>query len=104
LFWGENVKTALPAILFAAVILPSTAQGQLLIDMNRLTCGQFLAMPADQARSYSAWLSGWFNQKTGYAWVDINAYERNFNNVRQWCATSPNETVMAGLKRSTGAQ
>ena len=46
-------------------------------------------------------MSGWFNQKTGYAWVDLSAYERNFANVRQWCATSPNETVMNGLKRAT---
>jgi hypothetical protein len=95
------MKKAFSVILFAAVILPSTAQGQLIIDMNRLTCAQFLAMSPQQARIYSAWMSGWFNQKTGYAWVDLNAYERNFTNVRQWCATSPNETVMNGLQRAT---
>ena len=82
--------------------MPSAARAQLIIDMNRLTCAQFLAMSPQQARIYSAWMSGWFNQKTGYAWVDLNAYERNFANVRQWCTTSPGQTVMEGLKRSTG--
>ena len=90
------------ALLFAIVMLPSAAHAQLIIDMNRLTCAQFLAMSPQQERIYSAWMSGWFNQKTGYAWVDLNAYERNFANVRQWCATSPGQTVMEGLKRSTG--
>ena len=96
------MKKALSVLLFTAVMLPSAARAQLIIDMNRLTCAQFLAMSPQQARIYSAWMSGWFNQKTGYAWVDLNAYERNFANVRQWCATSPGQTVMEGLKRSTG--
>ena len=96
------MKKALSVLLFIIVTLPSAAQAQLIIDMNRLTCAQFLAMSPQQARIYSAWMSGWFNQKTGYAWVDLNAYERNFANVSQWCATSPGQTVMEGLKRSTG--
>ena len=96
------MKKALSVLLFIIVTLPSAAEAQLIIDMNRLTCAQFLAMSPQQARIYSAWMSGWFNQKTGYAWVDLNAYERNFANVRQWCATSPGQTVMEGLKRSTG--
>ncbi len=95
------MKKFLLVLLLAAPILPTAAQAQLIIDMNRLTCAQFLAMSPQQARVYSAWMSGWFNQKTGYAWVDLNAYERNFANVRQWCATSPNDTVMAGLQRAT---
>ena len=96
------MKKALSVLLFIIVTLPSAAEAQLIIDMNRLTCAQFLAMSPQQARIYSAWMSGWFNQKTGYAWVDLNAYERNFANVRQWCTTSPGQTVMEGLKRSTG--
>lgn len=95
------MKKTLSALLFAAVMLPSAAQAQLMIDMNRLTCAQFVAMTPQQARIYSAWMSGWFNQKTGYAWVDLNAYERNFTNVRQFCATFPNDTVMAALQRAT---
>jgi hypothetical protein len=64
------MKKTLSAMLFAAAMLPSGAQAQLMIDMNRLTCGQFLAMSPEQARIYSAWMSGFFNQKTGYSWVD----------------------------------
>lgn len=95
------MKKILLVMGLAVTILPSQAKAQLLIDMNRLTCGQFVAMSPQQARIYSAWMSGWFNQKTGYAWVDLNAYERNFANVRQFCATFPNDTVMAALQRAT---
>jgi hypothetical protein len=85
----------------AAAFLPSSASAQVLIDMNRLTCAQYLALPPDQSRLYSAWMSGWFNQRTGYAWIDLGAYQRNIANVKQWCTTSPGDTVMRGLERAT---
>ncbi len=95
------MKKTLCAIGLASLMLAPDANAQLMIDMNRLTCAQFVAMSPQQARIYSAWMSGWFNQKTGYAWVDLNAYECNFANVRQFCATFPNDTVMAALQRAT---
>jgi hypothetical protein len=49
-------------------------------------------------------MSGWFNQKSGYVFVDLNAYARNVANVKSWCATNPTQTVMAGLQRSTGTR
>lgn len=71
------------------------------IDMSRVTCAEYLAMPPGQSATFSAWMSGWFNQKNGYVFVDINAYERNVANVKSWCASDPSETVMAGLQRAT---
>ena len=96
------MKKALSVSIVHVVMLPSAARAQLIIDINRLTCAQFLAMSPQQARIYSAWMSGWFNQKTGYAWVDLNAYERNFTNVQAMVRHVPGQTVMEGLKRSTG--
>jgi acid stress chaperone HdeB len=57
-------------------------------------------MPPTQARPFSAWMSGWFNYKFGYISVGLDDFARNVASVRQWCAGSPRETVMAGLERS----
>jgi hypothetical protein len=90
-------------ILIAGIIamLPAFAQAQVLVDMTRITCGEYVSLPPEQSRLFSAWMSGWFNQKTGYAWVDLNAYERNIANVKQYCAMNPRDTVMAALQRGT---
>ena len=98
------MKRMLFAVGFAVLMLSSHANAQLIIDMNRLTCGQFVAMSPQQARIYSAWMSGWFNQKKGYVWVDLNAFTRNVASVKGWCTTNPTQTVMAGLERSTAGQ
>ncbi len=91
-------------LLFAATILPSTAGAQVMIDMSRMTCADYLALPPDQSRIFAAWMSGWFNQKTGYVWINLEAYARNVASVTQWCAANPQELVMTGLTRATTAK
>lgn len=87
--------------LALAALLPAIAQAQIKIDTNLVTCAQYLAMPPDQAANFAAWMSGWFNQKQGYVWVNLQAYERNVANVRAYCAANPADTVMAALQRAT---
>lgn len=84
----------------AAIVVPSVGRAQLMVNMSLITCAQYLAMPPDQSRVFSAWMSGWFNQKTGYAWINLNAYARNVENVKAWCAANPAELVMTGLQRA----
>ncbi len=91
-------------LCLAGAVLPSAAGAQVMIDMAKVTCADYLAMSPQQARTFSAWMSGYFNQKLGYAWVDLGAYGRNIANVKQWCTSYPNETVMTGLKWATAKQ
>ena len=88
-------------LTLAAVTQPAAAHAQVSIDMSRVTCAQYLALSPAQSAGFSAWMSGWFNQKNGYVFVDLNAYARNLANVKSWCTLNPGETVMAGLRRST---
>jgi hypothetical protein len=103
---GEEraVKKFAVGVFLAGAVLPMSAQAQVVIDMNRVTCAQYLAMPEEDSKTFSAWMSGWFNQKTGYTRVDLAAYARNVANVKAWCQSNPKETVMSGLERATGAQ
>jgi len=52
------------------------------IDMARVTCADYLAPPAADSAVFYAWMSGWFNQKTGNLFVELNAYTRNVANVK----------------------
>jgi hypothetical protein len=95
------MKIAAFCLMLAGPILPSVTHAQVSIDMARVTCADYLALsPADSA-VFSAWMSGWFNQKTGYVFVDLNAYARNVVNVKSCYESNPTQTVMAGLQRAT---
>ncbi len=98
------MRKLLLGLTLAGLAMPNAFAAQGSVDMARITCAEYLAMsPADSA-VFSAWMSGWFNQKKGYVWVDINAYNRNVASVKAWCVGNPTQTVMAGLERSTAGQ
>jgi hypothetical protein len=96
------MNLSLGCLILFGVGASATSQAQIAVNMSLLTCGQYLAMSPDQSRIYAAWMSGWFNQKMGTTYVNLEAYERNVENVKAWCGTNPNELVMTGLQRATG--
>ena len=88
-------------VAIAGAIVPSLAHAQLKVDMTQWTCAQYLAMSPDDAANFAAWMSGWYNQKQSYVWINLQAYERNIANVKAFCAANPNDKVMAALHRAT---
>jgi hypothetical protein len=97
-----SIGLAVGWLLLSSTAAPTTSQAQIAVDMSKLTCGQYLEMSPDQSRIYAAWMSGWFNQKMGYTYINLEAYARNVENVKAWCGTNPGELVMTGLQRATG--
>jgi len=98
------MRTAAIVLTFAICIFPAAGKAQVTIDMSSIRCEQYLAMPPDQARDFSAWMSGYFKYKIGEAWVDLAAYQKNVVNVTAWCTHHPKDTVMSGLKLATGVK
>jgi HdeA/HdeB family len=87
------------AALLSAV-MPTTGRAQVTINMSRVTCSDYLAMDTEQANVFGAWVGGYFNQKTGYTWIALEAERRNVANIKAWCATNPKEFVMTGIARA----
>jgi hypothetical protein len=54
------------------LIMPLAANAQVMFDTTRVTCADYLAMSSTDARLFSAFISGWFNQKIGHVTVDLN--------------------------------
>ena len=84
----------------AISILPSAGRAQVTLEMTQMTCANYLAMSPDQARVFSAWMSGWFNQRWGYITVGFEDFARNVASVRQWCTGNPQATIMGALEHS----
>ena len=92
------MKKMLICLLLAGALTPTAGQAQVMLDMSRVTCADYLAMPPHDAAVFAAWVSGWMNQKAGYTWIDFGGYEKNIASVRQFCAANPQAIVMSSLK------
>lgn len=88
------------ALLLLFQVIPLLdARAQLTVDVSRATCAEFLAMPSNQSRVFSAWVMGYFDQKSGQRFLNFHAYATKVASLRQWCAENPAEVVMAGFER-----
>ncbi len=88
------------ALVAAGAFAPTLSNAQVKIDMTRITCGEMLAMPTSDRADFAAFMSGWFAQKSGRTFIDLNKFLKNSASVKDWCASNPNESVMAGLQRA----
>ena len=96
------MRCGLISLTFAISIVPVVANAQLTIDMGRITCGQYLAMPPAQSDNFSAWMSGWFSYQNRRTFVDLVLHQKNIASVKAWCQLNPNESVMSGLQKAVG--
>jgi HdeA/HdeB family len=94
------MRSGLICLTFAISIIPGVAHAQLTIDMGRITCGQYLAMPPSQSDDFSAWMSGWFSYKNNRTFVDLVVHQKNIASVKEWYKFHQSETVMMGLQKA----
>lgn len=92
-------KFVVAACLIGA-LLPSAVRAQVKIDMNRITCGEMIAMSPEDREDFAAWTSGWFAQKSGRTFIDMGYFMKNSASVMDWCSAHQSESVMAGLQRA----
>jgi HdeA/HdeB family len=88
------------ALTIVVAIIPGVGHAQVTLDMTQVTCASYLAMSPDQGRVFSAWMSGWYNQKLGRTTVSVDNFARYVSIVHGWCTGSPSTTVMTILNNS----
>lgn len=97
------MKLRLVSLAFA-IAIPVAAHAQTVIDMGKITCGQYLAMSPAMSGDFSAWMSGWFAYQARRTYVDVLKHRQNAASVKSWCQTHPQAGVMDALKASVGPQ
>jgi hypothetical protein len=92
------------ALTFAILIVPTFtgAARAITVDLRNITCSDYLAMPAESAGTFSAWMTGWFSYQSRRTFVDFDLHRANVTNVRAWCQTNPTASVMTALEKSIG--
>ena len=98
------MRLRLISTAFAICLLPAVANAQVIFDMGAVTCDQYLAMSPAMSRDFSAWMSGWFSNQTGRRVVDVLAHQKNIANLKSWCQSHPQASVMEALQSAIGPQ
>jgi acid stress chaperone HdeB len=93
----HSVSTA--ALVTSVIGSIQPAKAQVVVEMSRITCPQFLQYSFDDKKVVGAWMSGYFNASLGRKVLDITRYQANSNRVINYCKTHKNETLMGAIRK-----
>jgi hypothetical protein len=91
--------------LLFALSLSAPAQSQMVIDASKITCDQFVHGKVDSPRIVAAWLSGFYHGQKGATILDLQAFEKNLDQLQAFCYDEKNFNllVMDAIEKATGA-
>lgn len=84
-------------ILLVGASLPSAAQIKL--ELNKLTCGEWLGYSQEDQDFVRFWMSGYYNASGGKNVLDYNRLQRNATNITAYCKTHKSDTLPTAIQK-----
>jgi hypothetical protein len=78
-------------VLSSIVIAP--AFGQVVADVSKITCDQYVHSKVTTPNLIGAWLSGYYNAKRNTKIIDLDTLEDNVSKVTNYCYDEKNFKV-----------
>lgn len=82
---AKLICCALLVGLVGAGPLMSRAAAQVLVDVSKITCDQYITQRITHSRTVNVWLSGFYAGRRNNPVVDTQALERKSNKVSRFC-------------------
>ena len=89
------------AVLSASSIA-AAAEEKMVVDMNKLTCGELIKLDFQDFAGVTMWLSGYYNSSIRNTVVDLYEFARAAKTVKDYCKTNQRATVMSVAERALG--
>jgi acid stress chaperone HdeB len=73
------------ALLTGIVAFSPYVQAQVIVDVAKITCEQYLTFKVANPQEISIWLSGYFHGRNGSLVIDTQQLRENFDKLKQAC-------------------
>jgi HdeA/HdeB family len=83
--------------LFALAAV-SPLQAQMIVDVAKVTCKQFVTYEITDARSLSLWLAGYWGGERKTTVVDVSRFRRRSNALKDYCMSHFDTPLMDAAK------
>jgi HdeA/HdeB family len=97
----SRLAVVIVAVLSASPIAVA-AEEKMVVDMNKLTCGELTKLDFQDFAGMTMWLSGYYNSSMRNTVVDLYEFARAAKTVKDYCKTNQRATVMSAAERALG--
>ena len=91
-------------VLSLIAFATASAQAQVIVDVSKITCEQYVHAKITTPNLLAAWLSGYYNAKRNNKVIDLETLEDNVSKVQNYCYDEKNFKVpiMTAVQRVLG--
>jgi hypothetical protein len=87
----QLVGAAIACILFVPALHAQTST----IDVAKMTCKEFDALPKDRASAVTTWLDGYYTEEDDPKLIEFDAISASTGKLISFCKQNPNATVLS---------
>ena len=91
------------AALGLALTADNTAQAQVMLDLSKVSCDQFLKYKVADPKLIAVWLNGYFHGKRAEAMVDTQKLNSDADEVEKYCFKNPEAPLMQSVDSIVGS-
>lgn len=92
-----GLKPIVCALLFC-LVSASGASAQIMIDVSRITCDQFLNDTITVPDNIAYWLGGYYDARLGNTEFDVDVLKHNVGKLEEYCESHKSVTVMTAVE------
>ena len=101
------MKDMMHKFLTATAILlslgaPASAEDKMVVDMAKMSCRELTKLGFQDFAGITMWMSGYYNASVRSTTIDLYQFAEAAKAVKDFCATSPQMTVMSAAERALG--
>jgi hypothetical protein len=86
--------------VLAVLAVPMPSEAQIKVDMNNVTCGDWLGYARDQQDFVRYWMSGYFSASANNGVLDYNRLQKNAAKVAAYCKTHKSDPLPKAINAS----
>jgi acid stress chaperone HdeB len=87
--------------LAGAGLLTSQAGAQVLVDVSKITCDQYITQRITHMQTVNVWLAGFYAGRRNNPVVDTQALNRNGNKLSRFCESHREMPLLDAVEANT---
>jgi acid stress chaperone HdeB len=92
------IKLLLAVIGLAIAFVSAPARSQVMLDVSKVTCEQYVQFKITDPKNIAIWLSGYYNGKRDNTILDTQALAADTEKMEQYCISHPDILVMKAVE------
>jgi hypothetical protein len=86
---------------FAALLLAAPAKAQVLVDVSKISCDQYITQRITHMQTVNVWLAGFYAGRRNNPVVDTQALNKNGNKLSRFCESHREMPLLDAVEANT---